>query len=44
MQASSQLSSSRSFSSKLLKLGFCDPYLAEPNKDYAVLTEAESGK
>lgn len=33
MQASQQLNSTRSFSSKLLKLSFCDPYPAAPNQE-----------
>lgn len=46
MQASRQLNSTWSFSSKLLKLSFCDPYPAAPNqeKNNRVLTEVEEDK
>ncbi|CAJ1079621.1 Hypothetical predicted protein [Xyrichtys novacula] len=43
MQASQQLSSTRSISSRLLKLRLCDPSPAAPNQEYQVSTENGRG-
>lgn len=44
MQASQQLNSTRSFSSKLLKLNFCDPLSKQHRIMYQVLTEVGKGE